>query len=198
MPGVPDFYQGTELWDVSLVDPDNRRPVDFAARASGLRAGGERCNWPALAANWADGGVKLALTRRLLALRQRLPHVFTDGGYRPVPVAGADADHVIAFARHAGADAVIVAVGRHFAACTQSGRRWSAGEGWDAALDLSRWPTLRPALQEADEFAGRALSAAELFRDLPVAVFAARSGGVPGTRPLHGRSHKRAMQEDAR
>ena len=82
MPGVPDFYQGTEFWDLSLVDPDNRRPVDFAARADALRAVAADPDWPAFTANWRDGRVKLALTRQLLALRTELPDLFTNGAYR--------------------------------------------------------------------------------------------------------------------
>ena len=65
MPGVPDFYQGTEFWDLSLVDPDNRRPVDFAARAAALPAL-ENPDWAGLAQHWPDGHIKLAWTRHLL------------------------------------------------------------------------------------------------------------------------------------
>src|SRR6202008_753974 len=71
MPGVPDFYQGTEFWDLSLVDPDNRRPVDFAARASALAAR-ETPDWPRLLQQWPDGRLKLAWTRQLLKLRTEL------------------------------------------------------------------------------------------------------------------------------
>jgi len=84
MPGVPDFYQGTELWDLSLVDPDNRRPVDFPSRAQALRSLTENPDWPALAHAWPDGRIKLALTARLLALRQELAKVFAEGDYRPL------------------------------------------------------------------------------------------------------------------
>ena len=70
MPGVPDFYQGTEFWDLSLVDPDNRRPVDFAARADVL-ASVETPDWGSLVQNWPDGHLKLAWTRHLLKLRDR-------------------------------------------------------------------------------------------------------------------------------
>src|SRR5471030_2340538 len=68
MPGVPDFYQGTEFWDLSLVDPDNRRPVDFAARAAAL-ASMETPDWAELTQNWPDAHIKLAWTRHLLMLR---------------------------------------------------------------------------------------------------------------------------------
>src|SRR6185437_10869338 len=84
MPGVPDFYQGTEFWDLAFVDPDNRRPVDFGARTAALRTLVDAPDWPALTASWRDGHIKLALTKRLLALRERLPDIFTHGRYQPL------------------------------------------------------------------------------------------------------------------
>ena len=103
MPGVPDFYQGTETWDLSLVDPDNRRPVDFASRAAALAANAD-ADWPDLASHWTDGQIKLALTHRLLSLRNEMPALFRDGAYEPVEVAGPDRDHILAFRRFAGRD----------------------------------------------------------------------------------------------
>src|SRR5262249_58261871 len=82
MPGVPDFYQGTEFWDLALVDPDNRRPVDFAARASALNAIGQPPDWRALASTWPDARLKFALSQQLVARRQQLPDVFANGSYR--------------------------------------------------------------------------------------------------------------------
>src|SRR4029077_4661578 len=75
LPGVPDFYQGTEFWDFSMVDPDNRRPVDFAARARALEVL-QTPDWPQLALDWPNGNVKLAWTRHLLKLRTELADVF--------------------------------------------------------------------------------------------------------------------------
>ena len=121
MPGIPDFYQGTELWDLSLVDPDNRRPVDFAARARMLD---DPIDWAHLPETWSDGRAKFALTRSLLALRNTMPQLFLKGSYQPLEVSGRDADHVVAFARGHGSDRIIVAVGRHFAGRTNDGRRW--------------------------------------------------------------------------
>src|ERR1700721_2151220 len=115
MPGVPDFYQGTELWDLALVDPDNRRPVDFAARAQALPALAG-ADMAALAEAWPNGRIKLALTQRLLAFRAALAAVFARGDYRPLTVAGEHRDHVIAFARCHGEDAAIRGGGRPFAA----------------------------------------------------------------------------------
>src|ERR1700712_3077315 len=103
MPGVPDFYQGTEFWDFSLVDPDNRRPVDFAERARGL-GGPEAPDWDRMGRDWPDGHIKLAWTRHLLKLRTELSEVFTDGDYEPLEVSGPHRDHVIAFARRPGRD----------------------------------------------------------------------------------------------
>lgn len=166
LPGVPDFYQGTEFWDLSLVDPDNRRPVDFAARHAALSAL-EAPDWSGLTKAWPDGRLKLAWTRHLLALRSRLPDIFVHGGYQPLDVRGPHADHVIAFARTHGRTAAIVVVGRHFAPFTQGGRDWPAPLGFDGAVDISGYTG--PGLD------GNELPLAQALRDLPVAVIEARS-----------------------
>ena len=103
-PGVPDLYQGTELWDFSLVDPDNRRPVDFAQRAAWL--GDEPP--AALLPGWHDGRVKLAVVQRVLALRAQEPELFAAGDYLPLNVAGAEAPRALAFARSGAGHAVVV------------------------------------------------------------------------------------------
>ncbi|CAG4907850.1 malto-oligosyltrehalose synthase [Paraburkholderia saeva] len=97
-PGVPDLYQGTELWDFSLVDPDNRRPVDFAQRHAWLVATPPSEQL----ANWRDGRVKLGVVQRMLALRTHLPALPDQGVYMPLRVRGSQAAHVIAFARRYG------------------------------------------------------------------------------------------------
>jgi (1->4)-alpha-D-glucan 1-alpha-D-glucosylmutase len=107
VPGVPDIFQGNEFWDQSLVDPDNRRPVDFARRIEALDAGGTPC---ALAVHWRDGRVKQAMIRCVLALRGRLPELFARGAYRPLDVVGPLAANVVAFLRsHDGAHCMVVA-----------------------------------------------------------------------------------------
>jgi maltooligosyltrehalose synthase len=95
VPGVPDLYQGAEFWDLSLVDPDNRRPVDWPRRVAGPAAG----PLAELAADWRDGRVKQALIARALTVRQRLSPLFEDGDYRPGRLEGALADVMIAFVR---------------------------------------------------------------------------------------------------
>jgi (1->4)-alpha-D-glucan 1-alpha-D-glucosylmutase len=106
-PGVPDLYQGTEFWDFSLVDPDNRRPVDYDARRAALAAGESP---PALLDSWKDGRVKQALIARALALRARMPELFIAGGYQPLRVEGRLSDHIFAFVRtHEGHVVIVVA-----------------------------------------------------------------------------------------
>jgi (1->4)-alpha-D-glucan 1-alpha-D-glucosylmutase len=105
-PGVPDLYQGTEYWDFSLVDPDNRRPVDWADRQTAQRA-----NAPPdlLLPQWRDGRVKQAVIARALGLRQRAPGLFAAGSYLPIQAEGPRADHILAFARvHEGHAAICV------------------------------------------------------------------------------------------
>ncbi|SMG60618.1 malto-oligosyltrehalose synthase [Paraburkholderia susongensis] len=105
-PGIPDLYQGTELWDFSLVDPDNRRPVDFAKREAWLT----QTPPSEFLSTWRDGRVKLAVIQRVLAGRAHLPELLGQGAYLPLAVRGAQASHVIAFARRLGsAWAVVVA-----------------------------------------------------------------------------------------
>ena len=105
-PGIPDLYQGTELWDFSLVDPDNRRPVDFAKREAWLA----QTPPSEFLSTWHDGRVKLAVVQRVLALRAHLPELLSQSEYLPLTVRGEHAAKVIAFARrHGNAWAVVVA-----------------------------------------------------------------------------------------
>jgi (1->4)-alpha-D-glucan 1-alpha-D-glucosylmutase len=107
-PGVPDFYQGTEYWDLSLVDPDNRRSVDFDARSTTLDS-----PTPAqLAAQWPDGRIKQSLIARVLAVRRVSPRLFSEGEYLPIETQGPLADHVVAFARVLGDASAITLVCR--------------------------------------------------------------------------------------
>lgn len=106
-PGVPDLYQGNEYWDFSLVDPDNRRPVDYASRRRTLD---DATPLAELLAHWRDGRIKQALIARLLDCRQAHAELFRRGAYLPLTVQGRHADKVIAFARVGeGEHAVVVA-----------------------------------------------------------------------------------------
>jgi (1->4)-alpha-D-glucan 1-alpha-D-glucosylmutase len=140
VPGIPDFYQGTELWELSLVDPDNRRPVDFAHRRALLdalraRIPAEDAGAPDLSAlcaelleHWRDGRVKLYLIHRALTLRRRRARLFAAGEYRGFPGGGRHADHVVALARLDGPDAVIAAVPRLTARLAGLTGRFALGE----------------------------------------------------------------------
>ncbi|MHB0775741.1 malto-oligosyltrehalose synthase [Halomonas sp. WWR20] len=109
VPGVPDLYQGTEFWDYSLVDPDNRREVDYRARQSALQA--QETPADALS-HWPDGHVKQAIITRILALRQRYSRLFSEGSYVPVQVEGERAEHILAFMRQQGSQSLLVVVPR--------------------------------------------------------------------------------------
>ncbi len=132
VPGIPDFYQGTEFWDLSLVDPDNRRPVDFAKRAEILgRLGEKRLGF---VENWQNGTIKLAWTHRLLDLRQQYSDAFAFGGYKPLSVQGRHADHVIAFTRRHREQACSVVALRFFAPFTRGGASWPDFNSLDARI----------------------------------------------------------------
>jgi (1->4)-alpha-D-glucan 1-alpha-D-glucosylmutase len=165
LPGVPDFYQGAELWDLSLVDPDNRRPVDFSSRRSFLAESPLPSD--TLASRWQDGRIKLAVTHALLALRQGLPDLFRYGTYEPIEAAGPHAGHVVAFARAWKKKRLVVAVGRHFAPLTDGGRRWPSG--WKATLSLPPG-SYRDVLDPASADHRHEVSVASLFAACPISV----------------------------
>jgi (1->4)-alpha-D-glucan 1-alpha-D-glucosylmutase len=119
-PGVPDFYQGNELWDLSLVDPDNRRPVDYAIRQSMLAeitcvaATEPLALTKELFERPDDGRIKMYLTCRALGWRRKHARLFLDGAYVPLEGAGPRAHHLIAFGRGSSEHHVIIAAGRFF------------------------------------------------------------------------------------
>ena len=142
VPGIPDVYQGTELWDDSLVDPDNRRPVDYAARRAALK----ELQHP-----------KMRVVTAALRLRRSRPDSFLRGGYFPVLADGQAGDHVVAFRR---GDDVLVAV-----------TRWTvrlAEKGWANTVVPLPDGSWTDALTGA--MASGPTSAAELFADLPVVL----------------------------
>lgn len=179
-PGVADVYQGTELWDFSLVDPDNRRPVDFERRRQmlgDLRRGFE-CDPASLCADlrdtWRDGRIKMHVVWRGLAARREHPGLWIEGGYDPLFVDAGSDDQVCAFARRQG-DRWGLAV-----AARRVGRRvapdeWPLGEpSWSSAA--IRLPPNAPT-RWLDALTGRELTAddeqlhlREAFASLPVAL----------------------------
>jgi len=143
-PGVPDFYQGSEIWSFNLVDPDNRQPVDFELRkeiAARLRR--EPDADPAalvcrLANNPCDGAIKLYITSRALRLRRDHPELFAEGNYVPLASQGSRANHVIALARTFRGQTVLAVAGRFFLRlCNSHNVPW--GDVWaNTSLVLPR------------------------------------------------------------
>jgi (1->4)-alpha-D-glucan 1-alpha-D-glucosylmutase len=136
-PGVPDFYQGTDMWDLSLVDPDNRRPVDYTARTQALQQMQQLAAEQGGAAVCAevlrtlgDGRVKLWTTHRALTTRRELAEVFHRGEYVPVMAEGPVAQHVIAFLRRHEGRSIVVAVPRFAATLMKKEARLPLGDAW--------------------------------------------------------------------
>jgi (1->4)-alpha-D-glucan 1-alpha-D-glucosylmutase len=129
VPGVPDLYQGTEWWDLSLVDPDNRRPVDWPQRAASLEASRDE-PLAALAGRWRDGRVKQALIARLLACRARAPELFARGEYRPLSIDGVHAGRLVAFERRHGSRRLLVVA---------ASRPWGLGVDRNLSVARSTW-----------------------------------------------------------
>jgi (1->4)-alpha-D-glucan 1-alpha-D-glucosylmutase len=157
-PGIPDFYQGTELQALTLVDPDNRRRIDFAAAAQALQAIEQLQGPPRGLLEEQDGGAsKLYVIRKLLQLRRDDPQLFALGEYHPLQVEGTRKDHVFAFARTHERHSCIVIV-----------PRWSA-KLMDAANELPLgervWADTRVAVANV-----AAASVTELFTGVEVQI----------------------------
>jgi (1->4)-alpha-D-glucan 1-alpha-D-glucosylmutase len=110
-PGVPDFYQGSEVWDLSLVDPDNRRPVDYSLRERMLESL-EHVDIEEMLDGWQDGRVKLFATTRLLQLRKGFASFFASADYQPLEASGARKENAVAFARASGSQWLVVVTPR--------------------------------------------------------------------------------------
>src|SRR5260221_8142254 len=188
-PGVPDTYQGGELWDFSMVDPDNRRPVDWTARRRLLDELRERFGdrpigrqaFAELAAHWRDGREKLFLTWRALAFRREQPALFAGGAYVPRQTGGRPAARLLAFARVANGHAAVAVAPRLVTSLLRNGGAidWTdtivtlpTGRGWRDALAGRE-------LGPRDE----SVAAAELLADFPVALLAG-AGRSPRASPL--------------
>jgi len=146
-PGIPDIYQGNELWQFSLVDPDNRRPVNYAERVRILdelgRASGNgdcRCGFAReLVEHGQDGRSKAYVTWRALRLRKQYPDLFLRGDYIPLETAGTNRKHVLAFRRKLGESQVVIVVPRLCARLLHGELRLPLGESvWrDTRVELS-------------------------------------------------------------
>jgi len=180
VPGVPDLYQGSEQWNFSLVDPDNRRPVDFDRLARTLQVlppQADESAWRDMLATAGDGRVKLMATWKLMQLRRERQMLFECGGYTPLTVAGAPADHAVSFARQHEGDVVLVVAARlTYTLCGGELSNWSARVWRDARVDLDGDPVQHVALWR-NALTGSRVSADNAKIEL-AQVFAG-SGGLP-------------------
>ena len=188
-PGVPDFYQGNELWDFSLVDPDNRRPIDFIARRQLLEelfplittveeGGMGGAQFSDLLASWQDGRIKLFITAAGLRFRRCHPEVVLDGDYLPLQPEGPAASHLVALARRHASGTLIAAVPRLVASLTADAHPLPLGdEAWSSTR--IQLPDLLPThyhhllTGESVRFtpgSHRSLAMADVFRTSPVAL----------------------------
>jgi (1->4)-alpha-D-glucan 1-alpha-D-glucosylmutase len=190
-PGVPDFYQGTELWDFSLVDPDNRRPVDYERRRRLLaetqadRERDRRGLLGALMANPADDRTKLFTAATLLEFRRARRGLFEGGGYRAVRATGPRREHVFAFSRSDRTGGLVVAVPRLVATLAPDGdpplgeRIWSDTRiVLDGRADSYRHVLADRAIAVQRDGRSAYVSAADVFAEFPVAVLEAVQPGT--------------------
>lgn len=194
-PGVPDTYQGTELWDLSLVDPDNRRPVDYAIRRQWLTDIQHRSAdtqqraalIDELIADTSDGRIKLFLVMHALHLRRQFPELFTEGDYHPLEVSGDGQSHGCAFVRRHGDEHALIVVPRWTVSLPiPVGSPPTGSEAWgDTHLIL---PPGIAADEWRDVFtggrhvpAGGTLRFADLLQRFPVALL--RGGKTPTGKP---------------
>jgi (1->4)-alpha-D-glucan 1-alpha-D-glucosylmutase len=192
-PGVPDFFQGTEFWDFSLVDPDNRRSVDFGARITALRGGDrpetlvpetpvpETLAPEILAKAWRDGRVKQAVIARTLALRHAYPALFARGAYCPVQAVGDQPHRIVSFRREGEGGTLLVVVPRLAMPILEGGTslRFAAPRWGNTRLDLGGGGRVL-----RDVFTGQEIPAghhspeiAAVLADFPVALFHAPATG---------------------
>ena len=184
-PGLPDFFQGTEFWDFSMVDPDNRRPVDFALRHAtlGQLAAADTADRPALLGELVeqaeDGRIKQFLIWKGLAARRELAELFGKGEYRPLEFSGGRQGMAFGFARSLGAGTALTLVPRFFARAVGEEARFPLGPFWeDAGVVLDGDSPF------VDVFTGRVFAAKglaslqEVFRDLPFALLVSQPPGV--------------------
>jgi (1->4)-alpha-D-glucan 1-alpha-D-glucosylmutase len=197
IPGVPDFYQGTELWDLSLVDPDNRRPVDFRQRMELLKqidSFERQAEVPVkdLSHLWQDGRIKLFVIARSLALRRRNPALFLKGEYIPLHGTERGARHVCAFARRRAGKWVVAAVPRLITKLVNPGDAPVGSSVWqNSVLSLpdgapEQWTNVLTGeiLHASRSDEGSIIELAKVFWSCPVALL---TGGATEAHSPHER-----------
>ncbi len=178
-PGIPDIYQGTELWDLSMVDPDNRRPVDFSRRLAYLEEIQRRAKQDPLQLiedlllHRSDGRIKLFLLHHVLKARQEQPQLFHAGGYIPLQVSGSRAAHVVAFARHHAKQVLLTVVPRLLTQLIDETQDPLGESIWqNTEIHLPRWKRLEWVNELTQEGipAGENLPVSTVLKSFPVAL----------------------------
>jgi (1->4)-alpha-D-glucan 1-alpha-D-glucosylmutase len=177
-PGVPDFYQGTELWDFNLVDPDNRRPVDYEIRKkvlseikTNLEAQPRNKLLKTLLDKAEDGAVKLFTTWVALNFRREHGELFQNGAYSPLPSRGLRSENVVAFTRSLNGQSVLVATPRWIASTGAAPEKLYLSDFWkDTALEAEAGRYRNIFTFEMIDSAS-SLKCAELFQRFPVAIW---------------------------
>ncbi|MFL5741182.1 MAG: malto-oligosyltrehalose synthase, partial [Flavisolibacter sp.] len=172
-PGIPDVYQGCELWDLSLVDPDNRRPVDYKKRNKWIEEVSSESDPKELWEDRRNGKIKLWLTQQLFALRKQFPELWTTGEYIPLQVTGSYSDHVMAFAREYRQNIFVIALPLHTALLSREQNKAITEIDWkDTRIQLPEgaapeWQQI-PGLESIEVKKGFLVS--RVFSELPFAV----------------------------
>lgn len=181
-PGIPDIYQGTELWDLSLVDPDNRRPVDFDNRINLLASSDNPVDFKQLLKERSSGKIKMWLTQTLLVIRKSKAEVFERGAYLPLQVQGKYSQHICAFARQYKQQWLITVVPLGFAKCCKNQNVTADNFDWEDTEVLlpndapSSWQNLLTAKKEYKDPLHKGIQISQLFHQVPLAVIKLTSG----------------------
>ena len=194
-PGIPDIYQGTELWDLSLVDPDNRRPVNYPKRRELLvtlerewaEREGARGDWLGeMLEHWPDGRVKMFTMWRALQCRRAFPNLFAAGAYQPLIPTGPRAAHLCAFARHQADAVALVVVPRCVARMMSASEMPYPASAWEgtgvklpAPWTTHEWRNEMTGTHVQADTNG--LDAAAMFASFPVALLTAGKGARKGS-----------------
>ncbi|MEJ2671329.1 MAG: malto-oligosyltrehalose synthase [Deltaproteobacteria bacterium] len=188
-PGIPDFYQGTEIWDFSLVDPDNRRPVNYQKRLALFKelkqkeSRARKTLQSRLLQRWQDGAIKLFITSKALNFRRTHPELFLEGEYLPLHGQGKSARHLVAFARRRGENWVLAVTPRLCSQLTPAGTPPLGAAVWqNDSLSLpsgapEKWENVffPDTIRVSPGSSGPELPLAAIFRHLPVALLAGQA-----------------------
>jgi (1->4)-alpha-D-glucan 1-alpha-D-glucosylmutase len=193
-PGVPDFYQGSELWNRQLVDPDNRRPVDFQVRTQALQglAGSASAEAAGMAGNlltqWPDGRIKLYMIWKALGYRRQHPALFREGEFIPLAAAGDRSHHIVSFLRRHGKEEAVIVIPRWVANIPNSEDTTLAGRFWRGTnlrlppATSNSWRNVFTAntydsgLDGSNPF----LAVGDLFADFPIALLVPNETSTAG------------------